>query len=136
MYFDDPAEVLPTSVERLGERAGPQFAAFARRGFRLERPTERTTATGRCRLGGLALLNPDTAWPQAHGFPLSLLAVLDTDELADWLGAALPTARPGLLNFFYADPDVPFETYMQLDFQRPEVCRVIPADPARAVETT
>jgi hypothetical protein len=59
---------------------------------------------------------------------LSLLAVLDTD--------ALPSARPWLLNLFYADPDVPFETCRTLDFSSPQACRVIPADPTRAVGTS
>jgi len=135
MYFDDPAVVLAASIERLGERAGRQFAALARRGFVLERPARQAAVTGRCRLGGPALLNPGTAWPQTHGFPLSLHAVLDIDALGGWLGSALPTVRPGLLNFFCADPDVPYETYQQLDFRQPEACRVIPADPAQAVET-
>jgi hypothetical protein len=80
------------------------------------------------------LLNPGTAWPQAGGVPLSLHAVLDISALAGWLGDALPPFGLGLLNFFYADPDVPFETYRQLDFQSEEVCRVIPADSAQAVE--
>jgi hypothetical protein len=47
----------PASIERLGERAGRQFAALARRGLQLQRPTGQTAATGRRRLGGPALLN-------------------------------------------------------------------------------
>lgn len=42
--------------------------------------------------------------------------------------------RPGLLNFFSLDPDVPYEEYRALDLGRGR-CRVIPADPARAAET-
>ena len=135
MYFDNPATALTTSIERLGEQAGRQYAAMARPGFRLERPTGQTAATGQCRLGGPALLNPETAWPQAGGFPLSLHAILDSGALAGWLGDALPTPCPGLLNFFYSDPDVPYETLRQLDIWQPEACRVVLADPARAVET-
>jgi hypothetical protein len=45
-------------------------------------------------------LAPGTPWPETReGFPLSLVAVLDTDELAPWLGDQLPT-RLGLVNVF------------------------------------
>ncbi|MGI5352523.1 DUF1963 domain-containing protein [Streptomyces sp. CA-250714] len=135
MEFNDPADMRRICAERLGEPAGRQLAAMARRGFRLDRPTDETPATGRCRLGGPALLEPGTPWPELDGYPLSLHAVLDTDALAPWLGDELPT-RPGLLNFFYLDPDVPYEEYRKLDADAPEACRVIPADPARAVETS
>ncbi|MGW4562907.1 DUF1963 domain-containing protein [Streptomyces sp. NPDC004561] len=108
---------------------------MARRGFQLVRPSGSTQATGQCRLGGPALLGPGTCWPEQSGVPLSLLAVLDTDALAAGLGDELPI-RPGLLNFFYLDPDLPYEEYRQLDVSPPGVCRVISVDPARAVETT
>jgi hypothetical protein len=134
MEFDDPAGMRRICAERLGEEAGQQFAAMARRSFRLEPATADTETTGQCRLGGPALLEPGTAWPELDGVPLSLHAVLDTDSLAPWLGDELPT-RPGLLNFFYLDPDVPYEEYRTLNASGPQVCRVIPADPARAVET-
>jgi hypothetical protein len=134
MEFDDPVGMRRVCAERLGEDAGRQFVAMGRRGFRLEPATADTEATGRCRLGGPALLEPGTAWPELDGVPLSLHAVLDSDALAPWLAHELPT-RPGLLNFFYLDPDVPYEEYRVLDTSGPEVCRVIPADPALAVET-
>ncbi|PJN25488.1 DUF1963 domain-containing protein [Kitasatospora sp. CB02891] len=134
MEFDSPADMYRACTERLGERSGPQFAAMARRGFRLESSTGAVPATGRCRLGGPALLAPGTRWPDVDGVPLSLLAVLDADALASRLDCELP-AQPGLLNFFYLDPDVPYEEYRKLDTSSPRVCRVIPADPARAVET-
>ena len=133
MQFDDPVSMHRICIERLGEKAGRQFVAMARRGFQLEPPTDESQATGRCRLGGPALLEPGTPWPELDGFPLSLHAVLDTDALAPWLGDQLPT-RPGLLNFFYLDPDVPYEKYEHLDLS-PEAGCVITADPARAVET-
>ncbi len=38
-------------------------------------------------------------------------------------------------NFFYLDPDVPYGEYRMLDASRPEMCRVIPADLTRAVQT-
>lgn len=133
MDFDDLAGLRRACTERLGEEAGAQFAAMARRGFRLGRATAGAPATGRCRLGGPALLEPGTPWPESGGVPLSLHAVLDTDALAPWLGHELPT-RPGLLNFFHLDPDVPFEVYRLLDTSGPEVSRVVAADPARAVE--
>ncbi|MGC0415710.1 DUF1963 domain-containing protein [Embleya sp. AB8] len=134
MEFDDPAGMLRVCIERLGEQVGREFAALARPGFRLLRPTNDAPATGRSRLGGLALLEPGTPWPELDGVPLSLHAVLDTDALADRLGEQLPT-RPGLLNFFYLDPELPYEEYAKLDASRPEACRVIPADAARAIET-
>ncbi|GAA3682214.1 hypothetical protein GCM10022224_053230 [Nonomuraea antimicrobica] len=134
MEFDGQAELLQESVERLGERAGRQFAALARRGFRLTPPADGAGATGHCRFGGPALLEPGTSWPRFGGFPLSLHAVLDTGALAAWLGTDLPT-RPGLLNFFFLDPDVPYDEHRHLDDSAPEACRVVPADPARAAET-
>ncbi|WP_220039762.1 DUF1963 domain-containing protein [Nonomuraea aridisoli] len=96
--------------------------------------TDDVQATGRCRLGGPALLEPGSPWPELGGVPLSPYAVLDTDVLAPWLGDDLPT-RPGLLNFFFLDPDLPYEEYRKLDAHAPEAWRVIPADPVRAVET-
>lgn len=134
MYFDDPAAVLPACVERLGDRSGSQLAAMARRGFLLERPTGQAAATGRCRLGGPALLDPGTAWPGTAGVPLSLLAVLDLDALGGRLGVALPPQRPGLLNFFYADPDIPVAELLRLDTWDPSAWRVIPAESRTAVE--
>ncbi|MEU9045224.1 MULTISPECIES: YwqG family protein [unclassified Kitasatospora] len=135
MDFDDPAAMRRLCVERLGPETGRQFAAMARRGFRLVAASQEAPAAGRSRLGGPALLEPGTAWPALEGVPLSLHAVLDTDALAAWLGDQLPT-RPGLLNFFYLDPDVPYEEYRELDSSSPDAWRVIPADPTRAVTTT
>ncbi|MFD8754411.1 DUF1963 domain-containing protein [Kitasatospora sp. NPDC059577] len=135
MEFDDPAAMRRLCVERLGPEAGRQFAAMARRGFRLVAASEEAPAAGRSRLGGAALLEPGTPWPTLDGVPLSLHAVLDTDALVTWLGEQLPV-RPGLLNFFYLDPDVPYEQYSELDSYSPDAWRVIPADPARALPTT
>ncbi|MGW0579169.1 DUF1963 domain-containing protein [Streptomyces sp. NPDC002920] len=135
MRFDDPGSLNDVCTQRLGERAGRQFAAMARRGFQLIRPTGRAEATGLCRLGGPALLEPGTLWPEQNGVPLSLHAVLDTDALATWLGTELPV-RSGLLNFFYPDPDLPYEDYRRLDLSDSQVCRVIPAHPAQAVVVT
>ncbi|MFD8589920.1 DUF1963 domain-containing protein [Streptomyces sp. NPDC059637] len=135
MHFEDPADLNRVCTERLGEKAGRQFAAMARRGFRLVRTAGGARATGRCRLGGPALLEPETRWPEHSGVPLSLHAVLDTDALAAWLGDELPV-RPGPLNFFHLDPDLPYEEYRKLDMLSSEAWRVIPADSARAVETT
>ncbi|MFF3565095.1 DUF1963 domain-containing protein [Streptomyces sp. NPDC002574] len=122
-------------TERLGETSGRRFAAMARRGFRLVRATGDARATGRCRLGGTALLEPGTPWPAHHGIPLSLHAVRDTDALAGWLGDELPV-RPGLLNFFHPDPDLPYDAFRARDLSGPGAGRVLPADPARAVATT
>lgn len=135
MFFDDPDSAVAACVERLGEVAGRQLAGMSRRGFVLQRPNPGAAASGMCRLGGSALLDPGTDWPQVDGFPLSLLAVLDTTSLGDWLGDSLPHAMPGLLNFFSADPDVPYETLSRLDVLGPKAARVVPADPALAFET-
>jgi hypothetical protein len=80
---------------------------------------------------------------------MSLYAVLDTHELASWIGAefsALVTdvwpithtssrrpefsGFPELLNFFY------IERFGAIDYLDPRVCRVVPADPAQAVEVS
>ncbi len=123
-----------TCAERLGPEPGRQFAAMARRGFQLVAATAEAPAAGRSRLGGPALLEPGTPWPTLEGVPLSLHAVLDTDALAGWLGNQLPV-RPGLLNFFHLDPDLPYEQYRELDPAGTDAWRVIPADPSRAVTT-
>ncbi|GGU95273.1 hypothetical protein ACIG0C_15285 [Kitasatospora aureofaciens] len=81
MEFDDPAVMRRLCGERLGPEAGPQFAAMARRGFRLAAASEKTPATGRSQLGGSALLEPGTPWPVLADVPLSLHAVLDTGTL-------------------------------------------------------
>ncbi|GAA4095239.1 DUF1963 domain-containing protein [Actinomadura miaoliensis] len=106
-------------VEFLGEHLGPQLAALARPGFGLCPASDSRPAAGRSRLGGPALLDPGTPWPHDDDQPLNLFAVLDTDELAPWLADELPI-RPGLLNFFGID--------------HLEVCQIVPADPARAIE--
>ncbi|SEM35904.1 protein of unknown function [Nonomuraea pusilla] len=123
-------------VERLGDHLGPQVAALARPGFGLEPASENRPATGRCRLGGPALMDPGTPWPMYDDdLPLTLFAVLDVDALAPWLGDSLPR-RFGLLNFFchYAIPHG-FE-HRYVDHQDPAYCRVVPADPARATEVS
>ncbi|RCV48074.1 DUF1963 domain-containing protein [Marinitenerispora sediminis] len=132
MEFATSEDLHRVCAERLGETAGRRFAALARRGFRLEPAGAGSEPTGRCRTGGPALLEPGTPWPELDGFPLSLHAVLDTDALAPWLGDELP-CRPGLLNFFYLDPALPYERFRHLDGFSPEACRVVPADPDRAV---
>src|ERR1044072_2783807 len=85
-------------AERLGADLADRFVRLARPGFALTEagPGE---AAGHSRFGGRAMLEPGTEWPTCDGFPLSLLAVLDTDALAPWLGDILP-AGTGLLNFF------------------------------------
>ncbi|MFE4514634.1 DUF1963 domain-containing protein [Kitasatospora sp. NPDC056783] len=135
MEFEDAAVMRRVCEQRLGPGAGRQFASMARRGFRLVAAGEGSRAAGRSRLGGPALLEPGTPWPELAGVPLSLHAVLDTDALAGWLGDQLPV-RPGLLNFFYLDPEVPYEEYRELDSRSPDAWRVIPADPGRAVTAT
>jgi hypothetical protein len=96
VHFDDPAAVLPTCIERLGEHAGRKSAAPVRPGFLLRRPADQATATGLRRLGGPALLEPDTPWPEVDGFPLSLPAVLDTEALAGRFDDPGLPAYPGV----------------------------------------
>jgi len=116
-------------VAQFGPVPGERLAALARPGFEIEPAAG--SPTGRCALGGPALLEPGTPWPEAAGFPLSLLAVLDVDAFAPWLGEHLPR-RVGLLNFFIVEPG-PGQPYPEVDFDDPRWLRVIPADPARAV---
>ncbi|MEV1246682.1 DUF1963 domain-containing protein [Nonomuraea sp. NPDC050022] len=114
-------------VEALGERLGQQLTDLARPGFELRPATAGRPATGMCRLGGPALLEPGMGWPEADGSPLSLFAVLDMDGLASWVGDQAPV-QAGVLNFFYLD--LPHN--LQLD--DPRICAVVPADSMRAVE--
>lgn len=94
------------------------------------------TPTGVCRLGGAALLEPDTPWPEIDGVPLSLLAVLDVGALGSWAGGELGTGT-GLLNFFHVLPYVDREQDDGIDaFNDPRAWRVVPAGTERAVETS
>ncbi|GAB2929088.1 hypothetical protein GCM10027280_15720 [Micromonospora polyrhachis] len=119
-------------VAHFGEAGGPQIAHLARPGFEIEAAADDASATGRCALGGPALLEPGTPWPEADGHPLSLLAVLDVDAFAPWLGEHLPR-RVGLLNFFIVQP-APGQPYPEVDFDDPAWLRVVPADPAQVVQ--
>src|SRR3954452_22139775 len=94
------AEIRELCIEHLCERVGSQLADLAKPGFVLE-SADKDFQTGRCRAGvDIAFLEPGTPWPQdQQGRPLSVLAVLDTDELTPWLGDELPT-RLGLVNIF------------------------------------
>ncbi|WP_225804475.1 DUF1963 domain-containing protein [Streptomyces sp. NK15101] len=126
-------------AERLGAELAARFVGLARPGFALTAagPGE---AAGHSRFGGRALLPPGTPWPTCEGFPLSLLAVLDTDALAPWLGDLLP-AGTGLLNFFHLDVDseqsdpAAREVARTLDYGDPRASRVVAAPAAHAVET-
>lgn len=128
------AKVERHCVEVLGEHGGRNMAKLARRGHLISPTSDGGPPTGRCRLGGTALLEPGTPWPEVGGVPLSLLAVLDVDALAPWLGEELH-ASPGLLNFFHVQPYVDGEQYDGVDpFDDPRAWRVIAAAPERAVE--
>ncbi|WP_158562746.1 DUF1963 domain-containing protein [Marinitenerispora sediminis] len=108
--------------------AGPAGRRTRRPGFPLTPARDTRPPIGASRLGGPALLEPGTPWPDHEGVPLNLLAVLDTDALAPWLTADDLPVRPGLLNFFHqyeADG-------AQGHSIAPEACRVIPARPRRA----
>jgi hypothetical protein len=118
-YEGSLAEIRAMCVQYLGEDLGVRLAALAKPGFALKPVRDDAPQTGQCHVGGSALLEPGTRWPETKGrFPLSLVAVLDTDELAPWLGNQLPT-RLGLVNVFRFQPDE---------------CQILLADPARAIE--
>jgi Domain of unknown function (DUF1963) len=135
-FRESLADIEALCAEHVPGPAGAQLAAMALPGFRLDPVPDEDRGTGHCRLGGPALLEPGTPWPECDGIPLSLLSVLDTDPLAPWLGDRLP-CRPGLLNFFYLDPDLDYDEYRHIDFyEDSRVWRVIPADPARAEAVT
>jgi len=125
-------------VERLGPDVGPRVAALARPGFALT-TAEPGEQTGGCRFGGPALLEEGTAWPMCQGFPMSLLAVLDTDALRPWLGDLLPPDT-GLLNFFHLDADTErahdeaMRISMRLSYEDTTGGAVVKAAASRAVE--
>src|ERR1700754_1889474 len=127
-------------VEHLGEDVGAQLSEMAMRGVGLRPVGDGEAATGQCQLGGPALLDPGTSWPQYGGFPLSLLAILDADSLAGWVDE-LP-AGAGLLNVFFLRPDAgykeDYDRYLKEvdlgDLWGSTRGRVIRADPQRAVE--
>lgn len=129
------AKVERHCIEELGEHGGRNMAALARRGHMIAPTSDGDTPTGRCRLGGAALLEPGTVWPEIDGIPLSLLAVLDVDALAPWLGEELG-ASPGLLNFFHIQPYVDYEQFDGINpYDDPRSWRVVAARPESAVET-
>ncbi|MEU9114592.1 DUF1963 domain-containing protein [Streptomyces sp. NPDC048483] len=144
-YESALADLRRLAVEHVGEHLGPQLAALARRGFMLKPASDDAPPTGRCRAGGPALLEPGTPWPEnGTGIPLSLIAVLDTDELAPWLGEELPTPL-GLVNIFITQPDPQYADdprFAQKTGKFPALYgydddsdrRIVLADPARAVE--
>lgn len=130
-------------AERLGdEEAATDILDVVRPGFDLTEARHRSEATGHCRFGGAAMLEPGTTWPRCGGdVPLSLLAVLDTDALpASWLDGLLPP-ETGLLNFFYLDTHseqrdpAAFDLLLTHGHTSSAVGRVIPARSALAVET-
>ncbi|RFU41673.1 DUF1963 domain-containing protein [Actinomadura logoneensis] len=123
----DPSTTLTALHEFCTERLGPElahhFMKMARPGFDLvvAAPEE---AAGDSRFGGMAMLEPGTPWPTCDGFPLSLLAVLDTDALPrEWLGDLIP-AGTGLLNFFFLDTgsEQCHEAAFEVAGKRPAFC--------------
>ncbi|WP_405615932.1 DUF1963 domain-containing protein [Streptomyces sp. NBC_01508] len=139
----DPQATLTALRDFCAERLGPPLAArfvdLARPGFALT-TAEPGEATGHSRFGGRAMLEPGTPWPTCEGFPLTLLAVLDADALAPWLGDLLP-AGTGLLNFFSLDSDSEqcdpgaYELARTYGLEDPQMGKVIAARAAHAVET-
>lgn len=137
-YEEASAKVRTLCVDHLGEHIGTQVAELAKPGFALRPVKPGVAAAGLGRWGGPALLNPGTPWPEYEGVPLSLFAVLDVDALGPLVGDERPP--DGLLNIFFLDPDIQ-RGYVLADapnfvFEDPRNCRIIPADPARAVEVT
>ncbi|MFI0451402.1 DUF1963 domain-containing protein [Actinomadura sp. 6N118] len=137
-YQEALSGVRELCVEHLGEHLGGQLAALARPAFDLKPADESSAAAGLCRWGGPALLEPGTPWPMYAGVPLSLYAVLDVGALSPWLGDQIPPTGSALLNFFFLDPEtgsteVPKEA-SGFSYDDPQVCRVVPADPQRAIE--
>lgn len=118
-----------------------QFVDLARPGFALTEAENPGDAAGLSRFGGRAMLEPGTPWPTCDGFPLSLLAVLDTAPLAPWLGDLLPASGAGLLNFFYLDAEseqcdpASYDLMQKYGPYETQVSRVIPARHPHAVET-
>lgn len=134
------AKIEQLCTDHLGADTGPRVAALVRGGFTLTPVGDGESPSGRFRFGGPALLEPGTPWPTADGDPMYLLAVVDTDALAPWLDAPLPPGS-GLLNVFYIghedrdDVEHDVETSRQVQLEAPLDWRVVPADPAAAVET-
>ncbi|MER6146253.1 DUF1963 domain-containing protein [Streptomyces sparsogenes] len=141
----DPKSTLSALRDFCAERLGPELAAryvdLARPGFALTEAEDPGEAAGLSRFGGRALLEPGTPWPACDGFPLSLIAVLDTDAMAPWLGDVLPASGAGLLNFFYLDAEseqcdpASYDLMLKHSHYDPGVSRVIPARFTHAVET-
>jgi hypothetical protein len=119
------------ALHHLGEFGG-QVAALGRVGFHLDLVEE---GGGPSRLGGPALIEPGTPWPQFEGVPLTLLAVLDLAEFAPLLGDELPDSAGDLvLNFFHCSPNAHlYGSGWGLVFD-PRGWRVVPARRETAVE--
>lgn len=104
VFVRDPAAALSVLRDRLGQLCAEQLAPdaaslvqqLARPAVHLRHVDEPT----RSHLGGLALLDPDSEWPTWGDKPLSLVAVIDLEELVGLVtDVRLPTT--GVLNFFY-----------------------------------
>ncbi|MEU0806250.1 DUF1963 domain-containing protein [Streptomyces sp. NPDC005970] len=141
----DPESTLSAlrdfSADRLGPELAARFVELARPGFALTEAEGPGETAGHSRFGGRAMLEPGTPWPTCDGFPLSLIAVLDTDALAPWLGDVLP-AGTGLLNFFFLDTEseqcdpASYDLMYKYGHYEVEVSSVIAARSAHAAETT
>ena len=134
------AEFRTFFTDRFGEHRGAGIAGLARGGFGLCDAADAARATGRCRIGGPALLEPGTPWPRVEGHPLSLLAVVDCEALSYWLDDVVPD-HLGVLNFFYLDWNTrgrdgrAAKIAYTMDFQPYRLGAVLAADPRRAAET-
>jgi len=124
-------------AERLGADVAAAFMKLARPGFTLA-PAAAGREAGHSRFGGAPLLTPGTPWPSCGDYPMSLIAVVDTDALAPWLDGVVPPGT-GLLNFFCVDmysDQADGDVYELLDTYwvgSPELGAVVAAPAATAV---
>ncbi|HEX2314131.1 MAG TPA: DUF1963 domain-containing protein [Thermomonospora sp.] len=128
----DPAQARASAVHHLGEDLGGRLADLGEVGFALEPDT---ASTAGCRLGGPALLDPGTAWPEFAGVPLTLIAVLDLAAFVPLIGNELPENADGmLLNLFHCGPNTHLYDHAWGRVRDPLEWRVIPAARGRATE--
>lgn len=90
------------AVAGLGAEIGDRIADLARPGFRLDPVGEGELGASRSWLGGEALLEPGTEWPESCGKPLEFFATLHMGDFAAIMGDVLPLgADQKVLNFFW-----------------------------------
>lgn len=132
MSFEDIRNELRAFwLPKIGAGPAELLTGLARPSFGFTATTE-PNATGQCRFGGPALLEPGTAWPHYKDRPLSLFAIVDTDALAEFCAPEVPEDT-GLLNFFILDCDSELLPEPFWDGRYPDAVAVIPARTELAV---